>query len=75
MIILESVYSHRSLSQVNRANFLESELAVAVITVDPAWSVQKESKQRSCLRMLCNTQYCNQLREDKVDHEIGIRHL
>lgn len=71
----ERVYSHGSLSQVTRANFVESDLAVAVISVDPAWGFQKERKQRSCVRILCNTQYCNQLREDEVDHEIGIRHL
>lgn len=35
MIMLESVYSHGSLSQVTRANFVESDLAVAVISVDP----------------------------------------
>lgn len=75
MMMLESVYSHGSLSQVTRANFVESDLAVAVISVDPAWGFQKESKQRSCVRILCNTQYCSQLREDEDDHEIGIRHL
>lgn len=71
------MYSHGSLSQVTRANFVESKLAVAVITIDPAWGFfKKESKQRSLfLRRLCNTQYCNQLQGDEIDHEIGIRHL
>lgn len=38
---LKSVYSHGSLSQVTRANFVQSELAVAVITIDPAWGFQE----------------------------------
>lgn len=41
MIRLKSVYSHGSLSQVTRANFVESELAVAVIAIDPAWGFQE----------------------------------
>lgn len=55
---------------------MESELAVAVITIDPAWGFQEgiETTQLICV-MLCNTQYCNQLRGDEIDHEIGIRHL
>lgn len=48
MIRLKSMYSHGSLSQVTGANFVESELVVAVIAIDPAWGFfKKESKQGS----------------------------
>lgn len=70
------MYSHGSLSQVTRANFVESELAVAVMTIDPAWGFQEGIETAQLiLRSLCNTQYCNQLRGDEIDHAIGIRHL
>lgn len=52
-IMLESVYSHGSLLQITGASFffLESELAVAVITIDPAWGFQKgiEITQLACV--------------------------
>lgn len=46
------MYSHGSLSQVTRANFVESELAVAVIAIDPAWGFQEgiETTQLICVR-------------------------
>lgn len=56
--------------------FVESELAVAVIAINAAWGFSRRNRDNAAyLRRLCNTQYCNQLRGDEIDHEIGIRQL